>query len=291
MIKWGSHCKKCEYYVSQMCDYCNQTGKSRLKEFGVDESLELDDRITDLNNRCTHWQDERNQKEYYAQKRYEELTAKRAEKKLIEAEKKQKEEERRIDGLNTFQRRYTLYCQGLSDLKIGQIEGKDKSTIRKWRIQNKIPPNNSQPVTKRPPSEEQMERLELYKAGLSDSQIAKKLDCRESTIRRWREVKKLPSNNRYKGNCETMQFMKLYEQGLEDGEIAKLLKCSDRTIQRKRQEMRLKSNNEKNHESYRDELLKLYNKGMTDREIANELGKTSDAIRKIRYKMGLPRHD
>lgn len=291
MIKWPTHCKKCEYYVSQMCDYCNQTGMSRLKEFGVDKSLKLDDRITDLNNRCTHWQDERKQKEYYAQKRYEELTAKREEKKRIEAEKKQREEERRLKEMDMYNRRYALYCKGLSDAEICRLEGCDKSTIWGWRKRNNLAYNHGKPVSHKVPVEIQAKRLKLYNQGLSDKEIAKQCGLQESTITRWRRAKQHPNKNRKTGICDRNKLMELHRQGLSDVDIAKELKCKEGTVQRARVELGLKPNMIKGPVPYRDKFLELYNKGMTDRQIADELGKTRDAIRKVRGKMGLPRHD
>lgn len=291
MIKWPTHCKKCEYYVSQMCDYCNQTGKSRLKEFGVDKSLELDDRITDLNNRCTHWQDERNQKEYYAQKKYEAITAKREEKKRIEAEKKQREEEQRLKEMDMYNRRYALYCKGLSDAEIGRHEGCDKSTIWDWRKRNNLPCNNGKVASHKVPVEIQAKRLRLYNQGFSDKEIAEQCGLEEYSITRWRWTNHYPNKNRVNGICDREKLVELHRKGFTDSEIAKELKCKDSTVQDARCKLGLKPNSSKRPASYRDKFIELYDKGMNDRQIADELGKTREAIRKARCKMGLPRHD
>lgn len=54
--------------------------------------------------------------------------------------------------------------------------------------------NGKKPIGARITAEENARRLELYKSGLSDRQIAEAIGAAKNTICRWRAVRNLPAN-------------------------------------------------------------------------------------------------
>jgi len=72
--------------------------------------------------------------------------------------------------------------------------------------------------------EEERRRMKLYRAGLSDHEMARRLGVHHSTIRFWRGRRGLPPNFKRGGPIpreEEERRLKLYRMGLSDYEIAK----------------------------------------------------------------------
>ena len=115
--------------------------------------------------------------------------------------------------------RMALYRQGLSDRAIAQKLGLTSSTIRIWRVDQGLPTNIK---TGRPRQDQQEElreqkameeariqkekedarrakdeaRMELYRQGLSDMAIARRLGMSQNGIHKWRTARGLPPNGR-----------------------------------------------------------------------------------------------
>lgn len=74
-------------------------------------------------------------------------------------------------------------------------------------------------------------RIRLYRKGLKDNQIAKRVGVSPKTICDWRKRKGLPRNTEPGGQIkEFPEREKLYKEGLNDGEIARELGKSSNTI-------------------------------------------------------------
>lgn len=71
--------------------------------------------------------------------------------------------------------------------------------------------------------EEHARRMELYRAGLSDREMAEKLFLSQVTIQYWRKKHNLPRNSRRRGvtQDEADRMMELYRKGLSDKKIAR----------------------------------------------------------------------
>lgn len=72
-------------------------------------------------------------------------------------------------------------------------------------------------------NEEHARRMDLYRAGLSDREMAEKLFLSRATIHYWRKKHNLPSNSRQRRitQGESDRMMELYRQGLSDKKIAR----------------------------------------------------------------------
>lgn len=75
------------------------------------------------------------------------------------------------------------------------------------------------------------EYKKLYKEGLDDSEIARKLGVAYTTTRAWRIDLEYPKQFRYKRKFDTEKFKELYEQGYNYSEIARKLNVSSSAIQ------------------------------------------------------------
>lgn len=76
-------------------------------------------------------------------------------------------------------------------------------------------------------------RLELYKQGLTDKEMAKQLGDTYIAIGQWRFARNLPNNGKHYQRLSAEELearMKLYLQGLNDREIAKALGIRYQTI-------------------------------------------------------------
>lgn len=71
----------------------------------------------------------------------------------------------------------------------------------------------------------------LYDEGLTDSDIARKLEVSNTSISKWRKDMDLPKNFQYSRKFDTDKFMELYKQGLNYSKIAKILGVASSTIQ------------------------------------------------------------
>ena len=66
--------------------------------------------------------------------------------------------------------------------------------IKAKKPQNAVRKNGENQVRVRISAEENIRRMELYKSGLSDRQIAEAIGVAKNTICRWRVVRNLPAN-------------------------------------------------------------------------------------------------
>lgn len=111
--------------------------------------------------------------------------------------------------------RMELYKAGLNDYEIAKKTGSRHQAIYKWRKERNLPPNYDQTrpeemkkkieaikdgIARRKGNEEtiERERMELYKAGLSDNKIARHQRVAPTTIGEWRRRRNLPPNGRKK---------------------------------------------------------------------------------------------
>lgn len=74
----------------------------------------------------------------------------------------------------------------------------------------------------------EQEILKLYKKGKMDTEIAKILNIKSSTVANYRKTHNLPTKFTYKkiSKIDNIKFEKLFNQGLSDYKIAKILKMS-----------------------------------------------------------------
>jgi len=69
------------------------------------------------------------------------------------------------------ERRLSLYREGLSDYEIARRLGVHRVTIKNWRKRRGLPPHFEAGMPLTPEEEER--RLQLYRMGLTDHEIAK----------------------------------------------------------------------------------------------------------------------
>jgi len=218
--------------------------------------------------------------------------------------------------------KYELYKQGKTDKQIAETLGLNKKTICNWRKRNNLEVNRS----KRKGNiginwKKHNEKMKLWNEGLTDGEIAKKLNISKGRVRQWRYKHQLIANKKkitkYKRFGEELRDvevakkepssplpnnmpnteinrlrMKLYNQGLTDQEIADKVKRSKASIQTWR--CMYKLSRYKDGKSYSEIVyhmnkrrMKFYNQGMTDKEIAQKEGKKEGSIQKWRLKRKL----
>lgn len=144
--------------------------------------------------------------------------------------------------------------------------------------------------------EEHKHRLKLYKKGLNDVEIAKRLGFNKSGIWAWRKKNDLSSNKG--GGWEKLteyqekQIYQLYSQGLNDCEIARKLGIGGYRIWIRRKRGNLSSNREPGWKKLsKDEnkhRMQLYEQGLNDVQIGKKVGATRVAIQSWRDKNNLP---
>ena len=128
---------------------------------------------------------------------------------------------------------------------------------------------------------------ELYRLGLTDGEIAKRVGTGTQNICFWRKREGLPSNYRPKRNED---FMPLYRQGLSDGEIAAATGKEKRYVQKWRARWGLPYNPSKREKACREDQRRrreLYDRGLSDREIAEETGAKISTVTSWRDNFGL----
>lgn len=76
-----------------------------------------------------------------------------------------------------------------------------------------------------------MDRMELYKAGKTDEEIAEIEKIKPKTIQAWRQRRYLPTNVKRDETFDKKRAYQLWNDGLRDKEIGKILGCSDQVIQ------------------------------------------------------------
>lgn len=81
-------------------------------------------------------------------------------------------------------------------------------------------------------TQEHLDRLRLYQAGMSDQEISKALYLNRNTIAYWRRRNGLPSQNpRKRITGEQLKLMqKMYQSGASDQEIAKRIQKKRGTV-------------------------------------------------------------
>jgi len=93
------------------------------------------------------------------------------------------------DGRLDTDKALELYQQGMTDPQIAQRVGVDKTTVWRWRINNRLPCND---YARKGPDYSETERL--YRQGLSDGEIAKAVNKSTGAIWKWRQRRGLPPN-------------------------------------------------------------------------------------------------
>ncbi len=91
--------------------------------------------------------------------------------------------------------REQLYREGLSDGEIAERLGERSEIIRSWRNRRGYPPHPPK-VRKCKPCKDYPERDRLYAEGFNDTEIARRLGVKASSIFKWRQLRGLPSNYR-----------------------------------------------------------------------------------------------
>lgn len=133
---------------------------------------------------------------------------------------------------------------------MAMAEGITVDVIRTWRRRLKLPVNRVTPPVdrRRIKSLAHTERLRLYRSGLNDHEIARRLNTTRSAIVQWRGVHGLPSKYQPKAARALRkperdeQMLKLYRLGRTDQQMAESLGCAQRTVYRWRQTRALESN-------------------------------------------------
>jgi len=138
--------------------------------------------------------------------------------------------------------RYKLYRKGYNDREIADKTGVSHVAIFLWRKRRNLPANNNV-GWKKLSKEEENKRLELYKQGLSDGEIAKKLGISQSTIADWRKARGLkPNIPPITKKTTHKQKLELYNMGFTDTEIAKILNLNPSYVSAWRRKNNLKPN-------------------------------------------------
>lgn len=143
---------------------------------------------------------------------------------------------------------------------------------------------------------EERRRIRLYRAGLTDGEIAREVGVTVSAVGYWRRSRGLPPNRprgRRGGRLspeEERIRMVLYKRGLSDYAIGKILGRSRTCIRAWRLKKGLPPNRRPSRLTPEEEARRreLYEFGYTDSEIAKELGTTVGAIAQWRRRRGLP---
>lgn len=134
-------------------------------------------------------------------------------------------------------------------------------------------------------------RLQLYREGASDGDIADRIARTEQQVRAWRLREKLPANE--PTDQPHYDRRKLYEDGLTDGEIARKQGVTRHAIRSWRVAAQLRSNapSYTSPEPVNDARFALWQQGFSDVQIAEAVGRTREAIRKWRNSHGLKRNE
>lgn len=131
-------------------------------------------------------------------------------------------------------------------------------------------------------SRKDIDRMELYKQGLSDYEIASIVGVSQSTICNWRKKRNLPSNKTLRDNEGHKEKLELYNKGYKDEEIADKLNLTLQAIRDWRKKYKLDKNKkppgltDREHTEIR--RLKMIEDGYTARQIADAEGVGIKAI-------------
>lgn len=103
------------------------------------------------------------------------------------------------------------------------------------------------------------ERTELYKAGLTDSEIAERLGLTTGCVASWRQKRRLPANAKQGPPRESFpERMELYRAGLTDREIADKLHLPIATVCSWRMSRDLPPNGFEEKKSNIEQRMELY---------------------------------
>ncbi len=116
--------------------------------------------------------------------------------------------------------RLELYNKGLTDEKIGDQLYLSRRTIQAWRAKHSLPTHR--PNVPNRDKGEHARRLDLYRQGYSDREIAERLGWSTECIAGWRRRNNLKPNPREKVSDHDKR-MELYNKGLTDADVGK--KC------------------------------------------------------------------
>lgn len=133
------------------------------------------------------------------------------------------------------------------------------------------------------------ERTELYKAGLTDSEIAERLGLTTGCVASWRQKRRLPANAKQGPPRESFpERMELYKAGLTDREIADKLHLPIATVCSWRMSRDLPPNGFEEKKSNIEQRMELYLAGYTDIEIATALNLNRSTVCNWRLSHHLP---
>jgi transposase-like protein len=154
--------------------------------------------------------------------------------------------------MTKFAERMQRYQAGHCDAQMAMAEGITVDGIRTWRRRFNLPVNHvTSPVDRRRiKSMTHTERLRLYRSGLNDRDIARRLNTTRSAIVQWRGAHSLPSKYQpdapraLRKPVRDEQMMRLYRLGRTDREMAASLGCAQRIVYRWRHGLALERNDE-----------------------------------------------
>ncbi|MFW5891614.1 MAG: helix-turn-helix domain-containing protein, partial [bacterium] len=139
-------------------------------------------------------------------------------------------------------KRLKLYKQGYNDKKISEILEVSSRVIYYWRKKHSLS-HNYKPEYKSIVDKKHDEIKYYYDQGLTDHEIANKLGCSKSIIRKWRRKNNKIFNKKTIISEKNNKILKYYNQGLNDTEIADKIGCSFSTIRRWRKKNKMPKNN------------------------------------------------
>ena len=152
------------------------------------------------------------------------------------------------------------------------------------RLGRKSPPPE-EPVRKAPPVREAWRKVdperirELYERGLTDRQIAEKLECTTTTIYAWRKRwGKAAHAEKPRGKVDPELALKLYLEGKNDREIGEAMGCGHNAIAYWRYRNGLPALCWGAHYDWA-KAWPLYRAGAEDKQIAEAVGCSIRAVR------------
>lgn len=190
-----------------------------------------------------------------------------------------------------------LYGQGLNDREIASNLGCSSAAVCKIRHMLRLKSNEKRGGGRSKAQHERAMKLQenikrLLGDGLTDREIAEKLNYSKGHIRKTRIFLNLPSNIKFeKQHLKNRKFTNEQlkddvRNGLTDREIADKYNCSQVAVYLRRKKLGLKINNA-NLTS--DKLKEAYYSGKfkSEKEIAEYLNSSAVTIRKLRHELGL----
>lgn len=219
-----------------------------------------------------------------------------------------------------------LYEEGFDDKEIAAILRVKASDVYNWRRDYNLPPNMSnrpkrqQKTNLKPKKKTKKDyRLEFYKLGLNDRQIAKEVGLHIISIYQWRIKRGYPQQKNKTIDMEKLEEVRklqekvmatkevtkipqeiererLYNAGLSDMEIANEQNIHCATVQAWRHNNNLPPNFEQKQEmpisedlkDSEENRMKLYKEGLSDMEIARIFNLHYSTIHKWRMLKNLP---